>query len=319
MDYNALNNIAQQQIASSQAGVNNLANGVLPAAYQQNMENSIKSGVQNNMGNMLTDLGNRGVLSSSVTNKGVQGINDSAATAMANSYNQNIGTLSQLYGQQQQGATAGITAGAAAQEAAQHPALNLWTASLGLNGANTGALSAIAGQGTKTVTGNDGGGGLFGNLLGGLATGAGGAWACFTGVTKINTPDGEKNIDRISVGDKVICINIANGKCVDTVETVTQVMKPRYSDVYTIICESDSNAKSYVNTTLTQPFMKADGTFVLAGKIDVGNTKILHDGQPVMVKGIVLSGERKVYDIKLTGENNYYADGFVAKGATNEW
>jgi hypothetical protein len=27
----------------------------------------------------------------------------------------------------------------------------------------------------------------------------------------------------------------------------------------------------------------------------------------------------EVYDLKVTGENNYYADGLVAKGGTIEW
>jgi hypothetical protein len=177
VDYNALNNTAQNQIANSQSGVQGLINGELPSAYQTNMENSIKSGVTNSVGNLLNSAGSRGVLNSSVTNAGLKDIDDSAATAMTNAYNNNISTLSQLYGQQQSGATAGITAGAAAQEAAQQPATNLWNASLGLNSSTLGALNALAGQGTKTATTNNTTttSGLFGSLLGGLSAGAGSA------------------------------------------------------------------------------------------------------------------------------------------------
>lgn len=99
-DYDKMNQTAQNQIAGAQQGVQNLASGVLPAEYQQNMENSIKSGVQNSVGSMVSDLDSRGVLSSSVTNKAMQGINDSAAAAMADQYTNNIGLLSGLYGQQ---------------------------------------------------------------------------------------------------------------------------------------------------------------------------------------------------------------------------
>ncbi|WP_367890970.1 hypothetical protein [uncultured Megasphaera sp.] len=35
---------------------------------------------------------------------------------------------------------------------------------------------------------------------------------------------------------------------------------------------------------------------------------------------MVYSGERKVYDLQVSGENNYYADGFIAKGgSTDNW
>ena len=57
------------------------------------------------------------------------------------------------------------------QEAAQQPALNLWNASLGLNGSTTSALAAAAGKGTTTSSSTQrtsGGGGLLSGLLGGL-------------------------------------------------------------------------------------------------------------------------------------------------------
>ena len=66
-------------------------------------------------------------------------------------------------------ANAPITTAAAAQEAAQNPAFNLWNASLGLNGATTGALAAASGKGTtNSISTSSGGksGGLFGGLFG---------------------------------------------------------------------------------------------------------------------------------------------------------
>lgn len=173
VDFTNLNNNAQQQINNANSTVQGLIRGELPSAYQQNMENSIKSGMQRSMGGLLTDLGNRGVINSSVMNKGVQGINDAAASAMSDAYTHNLGLLSQLAGQQTDQATSGITAGAAAQEAAQQPALNLWNASLGLNSGGTlGALNAVSGKGTvtsKQSTSGGGLGGLFGGIVSGLA------------------------------------------------------------------------------------------------------------------------------------------------------
>lgn len=170
VDFNALNNAAQGQIAGAQQGLTGLANGQLPTAYLQNMQDAIQSGVQNTYGNLLNQSANNGVLNSSVTSTGLNDISKNVADTMANSFTNNIGTLGNLYNNQINNATAGITTAAAGQEAAQAPALSLWNASLGLNGANTSALAAAAGKGTTsgTQTQSGGGGGLISGLFGGL-------------------------------------------------------------------------------------------------------------------------------------------------------
>lgn len=170
VDFNGLNDSAQQQIASAQQGISNLANGQLPTAYTQNMTDAIRSGVQNSYGNLLNSSANKGVLNSSVTSQGLNDISSNVADTMAKNYNSNISTLAGLYGNQINNATSGITTAAAAQEAAQQPALNLWNASLGLNSSTTGALAAAAGKGTTTSssTQSSSGGGLLSGLLGGI-------------------------------------------------------------------------------------------------------------------------------------------------------
>ena len=170
-DYDKMNDTAQQQIANAQGIVSGLQSGQLPQAYVDNMTDAISKGVNNTVGNAINSLGQRGVLNSSVTNKALGDINDSVADTMAQQYNQNISTMSQLAGQQVDNATAGITASAGAQEAAQQPALNLWNASLGLQGSGNQVLGNIAGKyGTRVQSTQNSGGG-FGNFLGGVATG----------------------------------------------------------------------------------------------------------------------------------------------------
>lgn len=314
VDYNNLAQNATQQVTAAQQGVAGLTQGQLPAAYQQNMENSIKSGVENSVGSMVNDLAGRGVLNSSVANNALAGINSAAANAMAEQYQNNIGVLNGLYGQQASLAGQNIATNAAAQEAAQQPALNLWNASLGLNSGGTlGALNAVSGQGTTTSTQSTSGGGSF---LGGLfntgANAAVSAWACFTDDTKIKTPDGEKYIRHIHKGDKVVCYN-PNGE--DTVEEVIETMEPRYSVTYAVVCSDNKNNKKAVYTTLSQPLLTEDGEMLEVSVMRIG-TRLKGAGK---VLGIVESGERKVYDLKLTGSNMYYANGFVAKGCTDEW
>ena len=205
VDYNKLNDQAQQIITQNQqnmaalapsntaaankanATLSSLQNGILPSAYQTNMQNAIKSTLQNTMGAQLNNLANRGVLNSSVTSSAMNDISKNAADTVAQQYQQNIQTVGGLanrqmsntmgansanagiYGNLINSATQPITTAAAAQEAAQKPALNLWNASLGLNGSTTSALAAAAGKGTTTSTSHQsGGGGLLSGLMGGL-------------------------------------------------------------------------------------------------------------------------------------------------------
>jgi hypothetical protein len=208
VNFTNLNNTAQKRINNAITGMNKLTsantnavnranstlaslqNGELPSGYQQAMENSIATALKNTMGQNLNSLAQRGVLNSSVTNKAMNDIASSAADTVAQQYQSNINMVgnlanqqasnslnannanSNLYGNIINSATGNITAAAAAQEAAQQPAINLWNASLGLNGATTGALAAASGKGTtsstSTTSGGGGGGGFFSGLMGGL-------------------------------------------------------------------------------------------------------------------------------------------------------
>lgn len=313
VDYNKLLSDAQSQITSAQQGVADLAQGKLPEEYQQNMEASIQSGVENSMGSMLDSLGSRGVLSSSVTNNATNDISKNIANTMAQQYQNNIGILNGLYGQQASLAGQNIATSAAAQEAAQAPALNLWNASLGLNSGGTlGALQAIGNQGTTTTTSStSGGSGLFGGILTGLAGNSG--LFCFSEDVKITTPTGDKFIRHVKTGDEVISFDHATSE--ESQQTVLEVLTPRYEDVYIITCEDEKNNKKYVSCTLTQPLLTSEGDFKEVAVLRIG-TELKNAGK---VKGIAYSGNRKVYDLKVTGANTYYANGFVAKGGSNEW
>lgn len=315
VDYTALLEQAQQQTAAAQQGISDLTQGKLPDSYTQNMTDAIASGVENTMGSALDSLASRGVLSSSVTTQAMNDISKNISDTMAQQYQNNIGILNGLYGQQASLAGSNISLSAAAQEAAQAPAINAWNMSLGLGGATNSALAAIGNKGTTTSTqSTSGGSGLFGGILTGLAGNAGlfGS-ACFTEDTKVKTPDGDRFIRHIKPGDKVIATDAATGE--DKEAEVTEALKPIYSDVYVVVCDGEKGRKNYVSTTLTQPLLTADGEFKEVSMLRIG-TVLKGAGK---VRGIVYSGERKVYDLKLASGDAYYANGFVAKGATDEW
>lgn len=369
--YTGANSTANNALSSAGNTYGSLAQGNLPTAYQQNMENSISSALNNTIGKTIGGLGNRGVLNSSVTSAALNDIEKNAADSVAQQYQNNINQVANLTGQQASAAqqqmsnsfnTAGqlgniiqqqhslqgdalsqqaqaaqqqytnnmntnsqnsgllsnlinsattpITTASVAQEAAQTPASNLWNMSLGLNGATNNALVAAAGKGTTTssqTSSTSGGGGflsgLFGGAMSGLAGGLGSAW-CFPAGTMVKMGDGsEKAIEHIKVGDEV---KTDSGK----VEKVVKLMEPHYNDVYAVICE-----KGHTNTTTTQPLMKPDGSYIEMGNLKIG-TELKNVGK---VQSIVYSGERRVYDLQVDGENNYIADGFTAQGGDDSF
>lgn len=171
-DFDAANKTAQQQISNAQQGLGNLTQGQLPQAYTDNMTAAVQSGVQNSVGNLLNNMGNRGVINSSVTNQGMNDISQNVANTMANQFNNNIQTLGSLYNDQISNAGQNITTAAGAQDAAINIPKQMWQLSLGLDSANSGTLGSIAGKYGTTTTKNNGGG--LGSLLGGAATGLAG-------------------------------------------------------------------------------------------------------------------------------------------------
>ena len=193
---------------------------------------------------------------------------------------------------------------AAAQEAAQQPAINLWNTSIGLDGTNLGAISAMGGKGTSTSTQRtSGGSGIWGGILGGIASNAGTIF-CFTGDTLIKTPNGDKPLKRIRKGD---IITTPNGD-----EKVTDVMTPHYARVYAI-CTDESENKC-INLTSTQPMLMEDGNWKTLEEMRIGE-RFKDRGKIVL---LVESGDRLVYDIKVPS-GMYYANGFIAKAGTTEW
>lgn len=302
-NYGQMNTTAQNQIASAQQGLASLAQGNLPTAYMNNLQTAVNNSLQTALGNTLQDLSGRGILNSSVTNTAIAGLSDSAANAIANNYQAGINQLAGLYNNQIANATSPITASSAAQEAAQKPALDLWSASLGLNSSTTGALSSIAGQGTRTTTATDPSGGLIGGVLTGAASGI----FCFTADTLITTPDGTRPIKHLQAGDSVISID-PDGN--EQPSTILSVMTPRIADTYTIICENGA-----VTTTPSQPLRTQTGIDITVDNLTIG-TPLARTGR---IKSIIHSGKRPVYDLKTDGPNTYLANNFIAQGGTTQW
>ena len=303
VDYKNLLGQATNINNSAMNGYQSLANGQLPTSYTDNINKVVTNSVNQSMGNLLNNLSQNGVINSSVASQGIQGINQAAANTAADMYNQDISQLADIYGNISNMAGTNISLGAAAQEAAQQPAINLWNTSIGLDGTNLGAISAMGGKGTSTSTQRtSGGSGIWGGILGGLASNSG--LFCFTGDTLIKTPNGDKPLKRIRKGD---IITTPKGD-----EKVTDVMTPHYARVYAI-CTDESENKC-INLTSTQPMLMEDGNWKTLEEMRIGE-RFKDRGKIVL---LVESGDRLVYDIKVPS-GMYYANGFIAKAGTTEW
>ena len=317
---------AQSELAQQQFGNTNAVLGARGELAQQQFGNTNAvlgargELAQQQFGNTNAVLGARGELAQqrlSNTNNSLESQLGVAQNQLGNTMNTNQFNAG-LYGNLIDSAASPIATAASAQEAAQQPALNLWNASVGLNQGGTGtALAGVSGKGTTTATQSmSGGGGLLGNTLGGLFGGIASGWAsawCFAEDTLIKMADGTaKYIQDIVKGDKVACPH-ADGT--ESVEEVTDVMEPHHADTYALTAKDKDNNYHVVLTTSTQPLLCADGTFATVGNMKIGKT--LHGG--LVVQSIEYDEFCKVYDLKVSGENNYYADGFAAKGGTVEW
>ena len=96
----ALAGVYQAGTGQANQTLNSLAAGQLPQQYQANMENSIRSALQNTMGKSLASLGNRGVLNSSVTTGAMNDIQRNASDEVARQYHANINQIAGLTQQQ---------------------------------------------------------------------------------------------------------------------------------------------------------------------------------------------------------------------------
>ena len=112
----------------------------------------------------------------------------------------------------------------------------------------------------------------------------------------------EKLPDDIEVGDKVM----AWGENGEEEAEVLRTMQPHHVEVYNLVC-SDVHTMA----TLSQPFLTEDGAWVTLEDLKM-KQRLKNAGE---VHAVSFSGDRRVYDLQVSGENTYIAD--YALGKTN--
>ena len=216
---------------------------------------------------------------------------------------QGLSTLSQLANQSQQMAMDPIQTAATAQEAAINTPMKYLAMATGQNAPTQGLLSQLSQQRYSVATPGQtivrqGSGGFFGGLMSGL----GSYFACFTAGTEISTPEGAVAIEQMAFGDQVISL--------DTVNEVTELHDMGEADIYELHTPSCT-----VETTQTEVFMTPDGKKSLTELSEGESVMTVNGFEPIT--SIVETGRKeKVYELELTGDNMFYANGILAEGLT---
>lgn len=307
---NTLSGLASRGIInSSQADsafndISRNASNTLTAQYGNDMQTAAGLAGQAYNSQLAGINGKAGLLADMFRNQ-LSGYGQQADLANTNFNNrqQGISTLSQLANQSQQMATDPIKTAATAQEAATNTPMKYLAMATGQNAPTQGLLSQLSQQRysvaspAQTVV-RQGSGGFFGGLMSGL----GSYFACFTAGTEISTPEGAVTIEQMAFGDQVVSLG--------TVNEVTELHDMGEADIYELHTPSCT-----VETTQTEVFMTPDGKKPLTELSEGESVMTVNGFEPIT--SIVETGRKeKVYELELTGDNMFYANGILAEGLT---
>ncbi len=230
-------------------------------------------------------------------------------TDMANqSYNngvQGISTLSQLANQYQQMGMAPIGTAATAQEAATNQPMQYLAMATGQNAPTANLLQQMSNQRYSVATPGQtvvrqGSGGFFGGLMSGL----GGYLACFTKNTAVATPQGAVLITELQPGDEVVAFG--------AMERVTEVKEMGEQPIIELVA-----GRFTVETTATQTVFTPDGSKPIRDVMPGGEILTV-DGWTSVDSKQDTGRIEPVYELLVTGVNNFFANGILVEGLTEE-
>ena len=135
---------------------------------------------------------------------------------------------------------------------------------------------------------------------------------CFTGDTIVSTEDGDRRIDEIKPGDKVLSYNTETGE--NELQEVKNVSVSK-TDILVHIITDDGRD---IETTMFHPFhvKNEDGTgeWKAASNLKAGDELLSEDGKKVKVSEVKvekLAEEITVYNLELDEVHTYYVAGGV--------
>lgn len=124
-DWSTLADNYNKTMSGVNSGYSTLANGELPTAYATARQKSLQDDLTSTVGSSISDLANRGILNSSVTNRALDDISQNASDTLAKQYTNDLSTQANLLGQQSSNALSTLSGNSTAQGASYVPASTL--------------------------------------------------------------------------------------------------------------------------------------------------------------------------------------------------
>ncbi|HNX02178.1 MAG TPA: Hint domain-containing protein [Candidatus Cloacimonas sp.] len=126
--------------------------------------------------------------------------------------------------------------------------------------------------------------------------------------TKVSTPDGEKNIEELKVGD------VVNSYDLETNQPVTATITDNYqktTPVYYLINDK-------IRCSFFHFFILSNGEKKSAFRLEIGDELKINNGTETIETKQIIREDRNIYGIELDNYHIYYADGYLVHNGGNE-
>ncbi len=125
-----------------------------------------------------------------------------------------------------------------------------------------------------------------------------GGCSCFAAGTKVTTAKGDKPIEKVKVGDKVVARDMVTGK--KRLRTVKAVSSHVDTRMMTLVVAGEK-----IRVTTEHPFHTDQG-WVSSGDLEVGDKVTLIDGGTAAITSITYDSKpTRVYNFEVEGDHNY--------------
>lgn len=319
-----------------------LTNGVLPSKFSEARQQALDTDLAKTVGSIVNGYGNRGVLNSSVTNKALADVSDSAANTLARQYTSDLATEANLLNGRSGllGDMFGKNYGVASdQYHAYKDTADTWYQNMASN-ANSRFQNKIAAQLASTVPASTLLGyasqlygpasNLFNTMYSGrMGTGStttstkqstdpwslvgtlgSAAIMCFAAGTLVTLPHGYAEIQDVRAGDVVLSLDETGRQVPRRVLRVVQSEEPR-----SIVSVYFENGTVW-HTTKGQRFF--DGAHFIYAEEGREEAAVVFGGSPTKILRVVPTGLKSVvYDLVLDGgaaQNVFFANDVAAEG-----
>lgn len=305
--YNA--NMPQQQ--NIQNNLNGLAQGKLPDGYADEQRKYIENSMNNSMGTTMAQWANKGLVNSSMAQRAFGDVSGWASNQLQQNHLQNIASAGNALNQSQQSLWSPMQYAQQAQEAAMALPTQSYTLAGQLNQQIADLLSQLMGQQTALsspaqtiVTQKSSPWGAVGSLAGSLGSAA---IACFPAGTLIHTPRGEVAIEELRKNDTVFGEDYQD-------EVIVQTYKADKPELFVVYTD-----KGVLKTTRGQRLMLVGDELCEVENLQPGDRLIFREDYAKVSAIDTLPEKTTVYELDTTGDNLFWADGFLVEGMVQVW